>query len=328
MLRTVLLILSFVLYAVGCTADGGCLSEKADNYNDTALFDNGSCIFTVGEEKNCTNSYLSDQWCYGIHDLQYKTAYYVIEEREGYLCAITPDNGVLDMSALNTNNKSVIIGNAAFQNCGLTSIVWHEATVAIGTYAFGRNRLTSLTIPSSVTSIAANAFSNNRLTSLTIPSSVTSIGTYAFRSNQLHSLTIPSSVTSIGAYAFYDNQQKGILTIPSSVTSIGTYAFGDNPDIELSLPVGSWEELATNPLYHTLPIEIVDAGRPIKGCRAMNPLVTVDLCPLGCTDQNYQEYNASAVLNDESCATLDLSRQGCKALKSAYQTKSTRLLLC
>ncbi|WP_160499857.1 leucine-rich repeat protein [Paenibacillus dendrobii] len=123
--------------------------------------------------------------------------------------------------------KVISIGNYAFSDKRVSSVIIPNSVTSIGDYAFYHNQLSSVTIPNSVTSIGEYAFTNNQLSSVTIPNSVTSIGEYAFTNNQLSSVTIPNSVTSISDYAFTDNQISSV-TIPNSVTSIGDAAFAYN----------------------------------------------------------------------------------------------------
>jgi len=98
-------------------------------------------------------------------------------------------------------NSVTSIGDYAFNNCNLTSIIIPNSVTSIGNGAFGRCvNLTSITIPNSVTSIGDNAFiACGKLTSVTIPNSVTSIGSRAFDNcNESLSITIPNSVIKLG----------------------------------------------------------------------------------------------------------------------------------
>jgi hypothetical protein len=116
---------------------------------------------------------------------------------------------------------------AGFNNMNEEDIIWGDVT-HIGQNAFPNNSLTSVIIPNSVTHIGSLAFSNNSLTSVAIPNSVTHIVSSAFAWNSLSSVTIPDSVTQIGQEAFPGNQLTSV-TIPSSVAQIGSLAFIGNP---------------------------------------------------------------------------------------------------
>jgi len=110
-------------------------------------------------------------------------------------------------------NGITVIGESAFEDCGIKSVV----------------------IPDSVTSIDKDAFRSNELTSVVIGNSVTSIENCAFWGNKLNRIVIPNSVISIGSHAFYDNNLTSVV-IPDSVKSIGEYAFTDNRPDSIILP--------------------------------------------------------------------------------------------
>jgi hypothetical protein len=131
------------------------------------------------------------------------------------------------------------IGEKAFSNRRLTSVIIPDSVTSIGEDAFYNNHLTTLIIGNSVERISRYAFrgnvdstgaptgSGNRLTSIIIPNSVTFIGDSAFSNNQLTSVTFGNRVATIGDHAFRNNQLTSI-TIPNSVTNIGYAAFAQN----------------------------------------------------------------------------------------------------
>lgn len=102
-----------------------------------------------------------------------------------------------------------------------------DSITSIGDYAFANNNLSSIIIPESVTSIGEGAFCRNNLTNIMIPDSVTSIGSYAFAYNNLTSIIIPSGIINIDKNAFASNQIETV-TLPDSVTTIERDAFADN----------------------------------------------------------------------------------------------------
>jgi len=100
------------------------------------------------------------------------------------------------------NQRFRSIDGVLYDIAGTTLLVWPggkspvdipNTVTVIGDFAFSQNQLTSVVIPSSVTSIGGSAFQNNQLENITIPSSVTSIGTNAFNGNgaTLQTVTIP-----------------------------------------------------------------------------------------------------------------------------------------
>jgi acetyltransferase-like isoleucine patch superfamily enzyme len=148
------------------------------------------------------------------------------------------------------------IGDNAFQDNQLTSIVIPDSVTTIGNEAFKNNLLTGVTISANLTEIGDNAFQDNQLTSITIPNSVTTIGSEAFKNNLLTSIVIPDGITEIGDMVFMNNQLTNIR-IPGSVTSINISAFSDNPLTDISIA-------PENTVYSTNgPFLFIDNGRQI-----------------------------------------------------------------
>lgn len=123
----------------------------------------------------------------------------------------------------------VAIGDSAFEDCGVTSVVIPNTVESIGEYAFADNGLTSATISYGVISIGYGAFAYNELDSVIIPASVTSIGGEAFYYNQIESVSIGNSVESIGDYAFSANRLTSVI-IENSTVALGDDVFAENQD--------------------------------------------------------------------------------------------------
>jgi hypothetical protein len=123
------------------------------------------------------------------------------------------------------------IGERAFYDKKITSVIIPEGVTVIGKYAFERSgQLVSVTIPNSITNISDRAFYDCRaLTTVNIPNSVTSIGSLAFYNcSKLESLTLPSGIKSIGIGAFASSGLKSFKW-PASITKIqyGEFSWND-----------------------------------------------------------------------------------------------------
>jgi hypothetical protein len=154
--------------------------------------------------------------------------YFTFDSTTGTITDYDVDGG-LDVVIPSTIGGVAVehIGDEAFSDKTLTSVIIPDSVTTIGDYAFYVNQLTSVIIPDSVTSIDGYVFANNHLTSVTFGNSVTSIGVAAFNENLLTSVTIPNSVTSIGYFAFGNNHLTSVtigadVDINSDPNTMGT----------------------------------------------------------------------------------------------------------
>ena len=134
-----------------------------------------------------------------------------------------------EMSTISFPNSLIEIGQTAFQNNKLTSLVIPDSVTTIGAGAFtGWSKLTSVKLSASCVDIPASmlvaATEHTTFSSLAIPEGVKTIGRMAFSGCAIESLSLPSTLTSIGASAFMNHQLEN-LEIPGSVTEIGSTAF-------------------------------------------------------------------------------------------------------
>ena len=110
------------------------------------------------------------------------------------------------------------VGDYAFTNCGITSVVIPDGIEVIGEQAFSGNGLTEVTIPGSVKTISVNAFrQNSQLASVTLNEGLESIGNYAFLNlSLLTTITLPSTLTTL------DNAFMGCVGLTKVVSKIQT----------------------------------------------------------------------------------------------------------
>jgi len=127
------------------------------------------------------------------------------------------------------------IGERAFANKALTSVIIPEGVRGIRNYAFSGNNLTSINIPESIVTIGKSAFERNRLTSITIPRKTSGsspsifIEENAFYGNRLTSITILSYYATVRAGAFHGNNLTSITVqdrISNYASALGFMLFG------------------------------------------------------------------------------------------------------
>ncbi len=115
---------------------------------------------------------------------------------------------------------------------------------SIGEDAFRDNGLTSIVIPEGVATLGRSSFRNNALTNVKIPASVTNIDAGAFRNNDLTSILIPVNVVNVGASAFRDNTAlKRIISENPDPPTRADFSFANTASgKELFIPEGTTQE--------------------------------------------------------------------------------------
>lgn len=146
----------------------------------------------------------------------------------------------------------ISIGDVAFANSGLTSIVLGKNITKIPNSAFsGCYSLTTVKINGEVTSIDIGAFEDcESLKEINLPSTIKSIGLVAFENcKSLREITLPASLESIGVGAFRGCGLENI-TIPESVESIETQCFMNCTSLSYAYFMGdSPETIADDAFY-------------------------------------------------------------------------------
>jgi len=118
--------------------------------------------------------------------------------------------------------------------------------IAIGNGAFREKNLISVIIPNSVITIGDDAFANNQLTSITIPNSVKAIGDRAYNLNQITSITIGANVD-MGV--FWAQQMQGAVRRVNESFGDGFpnfYYYNDEEAGTYTFSNGSWSISASS----------------------------------------------------------------------------------
>jgi len=184
-------------------------------------------------------------------------SYYTFVESSGTITDYDESHGTDIYIPAKINGKSVVsIAPGAFENKGITSVIFSEGLELIGMYAFQENNISEVVFVDSLREIARAAFYNNNVTSVTLYGDV-SLGFGVFEENSVEQVTFlsenmvpindwkaigfsgvayPDVVVHNGLYIAegtiidYDETYSKDVVIPASVgdmaiTTIASYAF-------------------------------------------------------------------------------------------------------
>lgn len=147
--------------------------------------------------------------------------------------------GGADVIIPHTINGIIIknIGQSAFSNKGIKSVIFSNAIEGMESSAFADNpNLVSIELSSNLKNISQNAFRNCGITgSLTIPDSVGTVGSAAFLSNKISSLTMGKRVVRVENNAFSGNTLLVDVNL-GNVLQIGSGAFSGTHLSNLTIP--------------------------------------------------------------------------------------------
>ncbi len=137
--------------------------------------------------------------------------------------------GAFNLQSVSMPDSVVSIGEAAFYNSAITSIVIPQGVQKIPASAFTEcYNLARVLLPDNLTAIGTDAFAScYGLQNISLPDSVQTLGEGAFCwCESLTKMEIPFGVTQINGSLFYGCTSLTSLVLPSSIKEIYPWAFG------------------------------------------------------------------------------------------------------
>ncbi len=205
-------------------------------------------------------------------------------------------SGCTSLSSIVLPDSLKKVGNKAFYNSGLTSILLPQLE-SLGTEVFsGCGALESAGLPSSLKEIPQKTFQNcTALTEVLFADNLEKLGNYAFSNTGITSIIIPESVTSLGTYLFDGCLNLSEVTLPSMLTAIPNYIFRDCTALKsITIPatvrtIGASAFENTGLTEVVIPEGVTQLGRVFNNCADLSNVVlpeslrTLDGTFDGCT---------------------------------------------
>ena len=116
-------------------------------------------------------------------------------------------------------NSVTSIGDYAFANQAITSLVLHSGVKVIGKQAFSGTMIDKLVIPGTVELIKESAFAGLTLTVLDFPFGEVALESYVFSGLTVDSLTIPEGIKELSEGTF-EGSEIDTLVLPSSLEKL------------------------------------------------------------------------------------------------------------
>ncbi len=153
------------------------------------------------------------------------------------------------------------IGQNAFKNKNLNSLVLPEGLEKLEYMAFQKNNLTELILPSTLTTLGERSLAYNSLTTIEFPKSLSSIGKTSLMDNKIEEIEIPSHIEEIGEGAFNSNLLTNVI-LNEGLKILGNKAFENNSIEEIVIPetVKEWPTKGDNPIFRRNNKDINNKG--------------------------------------------------------------------
>lgn len=208
------------------------------------------------------------------------------------------------------------IGNQAFFNCNVSSVILPASVTKIGEFAFSNTELNEIELPETLTEIGNFAFYGSRIESIIIGPAVTTIGNGAFgnceslsaiyvdNDNRHFEMYSDCLYTSGRTNLFYIPMKKSKIVLSGDVRTIRSFACVNNSLItEIDFPI-QLENIGANAFQDcnklssiilpstTLGIE----DNAFSGCNALRKVKLLALKPPFVEMNSFSNYNATLIV--------------------------------
>ena len=233
-----------------------CSNKKTEQLTETRLIEEYPVNISDKETEQVTETQFIEEYPVNISEVMKDETFKILDDT--VLKVEQLRNNTLKIVDYLGNDKNIVIpsvlynlpitsiGNEAFYNKGLISVIMPNSVIEIERYftgagydgAFAKNNITFLALSKGLINIGSGAFYGNKnLGTVTIPDSTINIGDNAFYDCGLISVYFGSKVQSIGSGSFAFNMIENI-DLPSSLREIGDEAFRNSQFAKAIIPNG------------------------------------------------------------------------------------------
>lgn len=147
-------------------------------------------------------------------------------------------SGLTGLTGVNLHDKIEKIGNSAFHNTRINTLVIPESVAEIGKYAFSDCiSLQTIKIPAGVKTLSKGVFAGTGFQTFDIPETIEILEEGIFAESSLRTISIPENITFIPEYCFEGCKELQVVNLPASLKNIKTGAFSGCEKIsEITLP--------------------------------------------------------------------------------------------
>ena len=230
--------------------------------------------------------------------------------------------GQEQLSKVTIPETVVEIGDKAFANTSIESVVIPAATTTIGAGVFqGCDDLKSVDISkAAITEIPADAFNGTSIGSIEIPAAVTSVGERAFKGTALTAVELPKAVKVIAKSTF--ENCTALKSVTTSATSVGYKALAGCTSLK-SVDLGKVTELGKYAMKGDSKLKTVTTGAKLKAI-GYKALAGTKVRTLTVSSKRLTSASVKGSLKGSSVKKVEVAVSGSKKTVAKYVAKYKR----